>query len=197
MYPDRTRTDEQLIERFLTKPPDEAGPAFAALVTRHGPTVMGVCRHLLGDRHDAEDVFQATFLTLIRGAGAIRNRQALGGWLREVAARNAIRARAKTARLRSRFVSAREAVSPSSAEFDAARNELMQIILVELDRLPEKYRLPVVHCHLEGKTNEEASRLLGCPIGTVKGRLSRARAILRERLSTRGLDADHLARSWD
>jgi RNA polymerase sigma factor (sigma-70 family) len=178
------------------KPPDEAGPAFAALLTRHGPAVMRVCRHFLVDRHDAEDVFQATFLTLMRGAGAIRNGRALGGWLRAVAARNALRARAKTARLRSRFVPARDAVAPGSPELDAARDELMLILLVELDRLLEKYRLPVVHCHLEGKTNKEASQLLGCPIGTVKGRLSRARAILRERLSTRGLDADHLARSW-
>jgi RNA polymerase sigma factor (sigma-70 family) len=197
MNPDRTLTDEQLIEQYLTRPADEAGPAFAALVTRHGPMVMEVCRHLLNQLQDVEDAFQATFLTLVRRAGEIRDRQAVGGWLRQVATRNALGARARNARLRSLPVPARDEVSPGSAERDASRNELRLILLGELDRLPKKYRLPLVHCHLEGKTNGEVARLLGCPIGTVKGRLSRARAILRERLSNRGLDADHLGRPWD
>jgi RNA polymerase sigma factor (sigma-70 family) len=193
MKSDPIRTDEQLIEQFLSGGPDEAEPAFEALVKRHGPMVMAVCRHILGRSHDAEDAFQATFLALALHAGAIRDRRLLAAWLHEVGTRSALRLRAREARLRSRTLPAGEDVAPGEAESALARDELRLILHVELERLPEKYRTVVAYCHLEGKSYSEAAGLVGCPVGTVKGRLWRARGLLRQRLSDRGLDAEQLA----
>jgi RNA polymerase sigma factor (sigma-70 family) len=178
-----TLSDGELIERFLTGEYGDAEDAFEALVKRHGPMVHEVCWKLLKRFQDVEDAFQETFLALARKAGTIRDHLALGGWLYEVAYRIAIRMRDRLSR-QSRLVSMTDLkVTPEEAEVVAARNELRPIVQAELDRLPEKYRALVLHCYLEGKTNAEAARLLGCPVGTVKGRLWRARGMMRQRLS--------------
>jgi RNA polymerase sigma factor (sigma-70 family) len=194
MNRDRIRTDEQLIEQFLAGVRDEAESAFEVLVRRHGPMVMGVCRQVLNRHQDAEEAFQATFLALARKAGTIQNRGVLGCWLYEVAHRSAVRVRVQAARRRWLPRMTDGAAEPGEPEAAAIRNELRPILDAELDRLPEKYRTLVIQCYLEGKTNEEVARLLHCPIGTVKGRLSRARGMLRQRLSQTGLDPGHLAR---
>jgi RNA polymerase sigma factor (sigma-70 family) len=176
-------TDEQLLERFVSCQ-DES--AFDAVVQRHGPMVLGVCRHLLTDAHDVEDSFQATFLVLVSKAASIRTRTLLANWLYRVAYRVALRARANAARRRARET---QGVEMAAAEPDAEgiEPELRPILYEELNRLPDKYRVPIVLCYLQGKTNEEAARHLAWPVGTVKGRLTRARELLRSRLTRRGL----------
>ena len=174
----REPTDKQLINEFLTGDNEEARSAFERLVTRHGPSVMGVCRNILKQEQDAEDVFQETFLILSRRAATIRKPHVLGSWLREVAHRNALRLRARVARCRALPVLVGEEVVTGEAESQAARNELRLILHAELDHLPEGVRTLVVHCHLEGKTNAEVARLLGLPIGTIKQRLWKARGML-------------------
>jgi RNA polymerase sigma factor (sigma-70 family) len=184
-------SDRALLERYLTGNEGVAESAFQALVERHGPMVLGICRHILYAEHDAEDAFQATFLVLAQKAGSIRNRTVLAGWLHEVAHRIAVKARVSVVRRRSLE---RQAMAMSPAPIvlnqqdeDAAWKELRPVLHDEVDRLPDKYRLPVILCYLEGKTNEEVAGLLRWPIGTVKGRLSRARDLLRSRLVRRGL----------
>ena len=177
-------SDCELIERFLTGERGDAEDAFEALVKRHGPMVLGVCRRILKRCQDVEDAFQETFLALARKAGTIQHRLSLANWLCQVAYRIAIRMRAQIARHRAQLGLADHEVSTEEAEVAAAWNELRPILHAELDRLPEEYRTLVVHCYLEGKTNEEAARLLGCPVGTVKGRMWRARGLLRQRLSS-------------
>ena len=185
-------TDGQLLARFVATR-DE--PAFAALVRRHGPMVLGVCRRLLPRGPDAEDAFQATFLVLFRRARALDRGGSVANWLYTVAYHVALRARADAARRRQC-----ERAVPRRDEAPAADvwSDLRPVLDEELTRLPDKYRAPVVLCYLEGKTNEEAGRLLGCPVGTVKGRLSRARDLLRARLARRGvtLSAGWSPRSW-
>jgi RNA polymerase sigma-70 factor (ECF subfamily) len=178
--------DEQLIDLFLGRAGEEAERAFRTLVVRHGPMVLGVCRHILGQHQDAEDAFQATFVVLARKAGTIKDRRVLGRWLYEVAYRIAVRARTTSVKRRNLE---RQVVEMSVArpESEPGWNELRPVIHEEVSRLPEKYRTPVVLCYLEGKTNEEVAKLLRWPIGTVKGRLSRARELLRSRLTRRGL----------
>jgi RNA polymerase sigma factor (sigma-70 family) len=177
-------TDGQMLERFASRRDEEA---FAELVRRHGPLVLGVCRRVLGDWHDAEDAFQATFLVLARKAGSVARPELLGNWLHGVALRVAAKARAASVRRRERErqVSDMPAVAP--VESTTAGGELRSVLDEEVGRLPEKYRAPVVLCYLEGKTNDEAARLLGWPKGTVSGRLARARDLLRPRLARRGL----------
>jgi RNA polymerase sigma factor (sigma-70 family) len=181
--PDGDRTDRQLLERFATQR-DEA--AFAALVQRHGPMVLGLCRRVLRHPHDAEDAFQATFLVLVRKAGAIARPELLGNWLYGVANRTAARARAELARRRheDRRVLERRTTDPVE---EAAWRELRPLLDEEVNRLPDRYRRPFVLCYLEGKTNAEAAELLGCPLGTVLSRLARARERLRRRLTRRGV----------
>ena len=185
------RSDEQLIDTFLTDGKADSETAFEALVKRHGPMVLGVCRHVLGQDHDAEDAFQATFLVLARKAGSIHNRAILGCWLHEVAHRIAIRARERRARTTPRM-QIHEAEEPHSGgpEHAASRNELRLLVRAEVDCLPAKYRSLVLQTYIEGKTNEQLARLLHCPVGTVKGQLSRARGLLRARLSQRGWDPE-------
>jgi RNA polymerase sigma factor (sigma-70 family) len=176
-------SDAQLLQRFVTHR-DPA--AFETLVQRHGPMVLGVCRQLLRDPQDAEDAFQATFLVLARKAGAIAQRELVGNWLYGVAYRVAVRARARASRRQARERQGADMTATEAAD-DAGERELRPVLHEEVNRLPAKYRLPVVLCYLEGKTNAEAARELGWPTGTVSGRLARARDLLRRRLVRRGL----------
>jgi RNA polymerase sigma factor (sigma-70 family) len=176
-------TDGELLERFLAR---RDGAAFAALVRRHGPAVLGVCRRLLHHPQDAEDAFQATFLLLVHRAGSIRKRRSVGSWLYGVARRVAVRARSDRTRRRQVEQHALPRPAPEGAHEWAGR-EFRSVLEEEAARLPERCRLPFVLCYLEGKTNAEAARLLGCPKGTVLSRLARARELLRGRLSRRGL----------
>jgi RNA polymerase sigma factor (sigma-70 family) len=177
-------TDAQLLERYATLGDDAA---FEALLTRYGPMVLGVCRRRLRDGHAAEDAFQATFLVLVRKASSIRVNRSIGPWIHGVAWRVAERARVESARRRDREVTG-QAVEQAEARRDpqSTRRELAEVFDEELQRLPDKYRVPVVLCHLEGLTHEEASQRLGCPVGTVSIRLTRAHARLRDRLARRG-----------
>ncbi len=185
------QADEDLLERFLHGEKSESQEAFRTLVLRHGPAVLGICRRVLEMQQDAEDVFQATFLVLARKAGTIRNRRLLAGWLYEVAHRMAVKARGHSVRRRNleRQVAAMSprVIVRNEADLAASLNELRPILHAEVDRLPERYRAPVILSYLEGKTNEEVAELLKWPVGTVKGRLSRARELLRARLGRRGL----------
>jgi RNA polymerase sigma factor (sigma-70 family) len=175
-------TDAQLLERFVSR--HDQG-AFAALVQRHGPMVFGLCRRLLHNIHDAEDAFQAAFLILARKAASIRKRCAVGPWLYGVAYRTALKARARSAQRRERETPLVDlpALEPLS---DWAWRELKLVLDEEIQRLPARYRVSVVLCYLEGLTYTEAARQLGCPPGTVSGRLARARELLRSRLRLRG-----------
>jgi cobalt-zinc-cadmium efflux system membrane fusion protein len=175
-------TDPQLLERFVA---DRDEAAFEVLVWRHAALVWQAARRLLPRAEDAEDVFQATFLALAREAGAIRRPGALAGWLYRVAYRAALRARATTLRAAQ---ASQVAELPAAAAADvAAWRELRPVLDDEINRLPEKYRVAVVLCYLEGRTLEEAARQLGCPRGTVSSRLAGARDRLRGRLARRGL----------
>jgi RNA polymerase sigma factor (sigma-70 family) len=186
-----------LLDRFRIGPAEEAEAAFAALVDRHGPLVMQVCRRILGDRHDAEDAAQATFLVLARQARAIRRGDSVASWLYGTASRVAGRARRDAARRRARERRGAEAVmavrriEPDERGGTDAWPELYE----ELGRLPDRFRLPVLLCHLEGLSYEQAAQRLGCPVRTVQSRLSRAREKLRARLIRRGLGPDPAALS--
>src|SRR5262249_26012685 len=148
------------------------------LLQRHGPMVLGVCRRVLHDPHDAHDAFQATFLVFVRKAGSIRRRAVLGSWLYAVAHRVAVRLQAQIARRRAVEKSGEE-LAGAAAPAEPRDAELGRVLHEEVCRLPENYRTPVVLCYLEGKTNEETARQLCWPLGTVKGRLARARNLLR------------------
>ena len=180
-------TDGELLETFLSRRDELAEAAFAALVALHGPMVWRVCQSVLPDSHAAEDAFQATFLILVRKAGSIRHRDTLAAWLYGVARRVAVRAKTNaTLRRRHEGQSAEMKDKPTPSP-DPTRREQLEILHQEVDRLPEKYRAAVVLCHLEGRTHSEAARLLKCPIGTVSVRVMRARELLRDRLTGRGL----------
>ncbi|MDR3623427.1 MAG: sigma-70 family RNA polymerase sigma factor [Paludisphaera borealis] len=170
--------DGALLDSFLARG-DES--AFEALVGRHGPMVRGVCRRLLASPHDADDVFQATFLVLVRKGGRLRDPDRLGAWLHGVATREALKARA--ARRADRTIPD----VPSREGGNAEWSDVMPIIDAELARLPAKHREVLVTCLLDGATAEEASHRLACPVGTVKSRLARAREALRVRLTVRGV----------
>jgi RNA polymerase sigma factor (sigma-70 family) len=175
--------DHLLLERFV-RLKDEA--AFAALLERHGPMVLGVCRRSLNDEHLAEDVFQASFLLLARQAWAVRKRSSLGSWLHGVALRLARKARAGAARAARGDVRPRPEPPPGPLA-EASWREVRQALDEELQRLPECYRLPLVLCYLEGHTRDEAAAQLGCAPGRLKGLLERGRERLRGRLIRRGL----------
>jgi RNA polymerase sigma factor (sigma-70 family) len=178
-------SDAQLLCRFTDSQGTTADSAFSELVDRHGPMVRGVCRQILRHPHDADDAFQATFLILVRKARSIRVRESLAPWLYSVAYRTAQRARASASRYRQEGVDEVEALGV--APEDSYQFDLRPLLHEELDRLPDKYRAPIVLCHLEGKTHEQAAQLLQWPIGTVSGRLSRGRELLKSRLERRGL----------
>ena len=180
--------DGQLLEQFLARRGEAAEAAFAALVERHGPMVLGVCRRALSDPRDAEDAFQTTFLILARKAGAVRVGDSLGRWLYGVSRRVASRARAVAGRrLDSERGLAESGRRPPVAEPQGDRLDLRALLDEELGRLPAKYRDPLVLCYLQGQTHEGAAQQLGWPVGTVRGRLARARDLLRARLVRRGL----------
>src|SRR5205807_203401 len=180
--PDPVDSDAQLLARFAAG----SEPAFAALVRRHGPMVFGVCRRVLGHLQDAEDAFQAAFMVLARQAGSIRKSASLASWLYGVAFRVACKARRSRRHHPIGETHARFAPADSVVP-DAAWRELCAILDEELSRLPPSYREVLVLCYLEGKTNEEAAKQLGCTKGTISSRIWRGRALLRERLIRRGL----------
>ncbi len=179
-------TDGQLLERFATRGGEAAELAFAALVERHGPMVLRVCRHALVEVHDAEDAFQATFLILVKQARSLWVQDSLGPWLHRVARRVATRARASAARVREHERHA-AAARPDLLRETRDWEDVVEHLHEEIDRLPERYRVPVVLCDLEGLTHEKAARHLGWPVGTLKTRLARARELLRARLCRGGL----------
>jgi polysaccharide biosynthesis/export protein len=152
-----------LLEQFLSRRDEGAEAAFTALVSLHGPMVWDLCRGILSDPHAAEDAFQATFLILVRRAGSIRRRDAVGSWLHGVARRVAVRARAAEARRRRQEGQGREMKAIPMPAPDVAGREQVEALHEEVDRLMEKYRTPVVLCYFEGRTHAEAARLLECP----------------------------------
>jgi RNA polymerase sigma factor (sigma-70 family) len=181
--PAAEQTDRQMLERFAVGR-DES--AFAALVERHASLVWGVCRRVLGNEHDAEDAFQATFLVLARKAGSVSWRDEVGNWLYTVAVKVAGKARARGERRRAVEKEVPPVPNPD-AFTEAERTEVRRVLDEEIALLPEKYRRPVVLCCLQGMTYGEAARRLGWPEGTVSGRLARAREMLGRRLTKRGL----------
>ena len=176
-------TDGQLLERFISQRDENA---FSTLVERHGPLVLTVCRRVLPNAQDVQDAFQATFLVLVRKASSIAKKESVASWLHGVAYRTALRAKIHMARQHALDSQVQRTPAP-----DCMQEVIMQDLRVMLDeevqRLPERYRLPFILCYMEGKTNEEAAVILGCPKGTILSRLSRAREKLRRRLTRRGL----------
>jgi RNA polymerase sigma factor (sigma-70 family) len=177
-------TDGQLLECFVARR-DEA--AFAALVRRHGPMVLGVCRRVLGHAQDAEDAFQAAFLVLARKAASIGRRELVGNWLYGVAYRTALDARAAATRRRTRERQVSAMPEPEAGNGADVWSDLRPLLDRELSRLPDKYRVPVVLCDLEGRPRKEVARQLGIPAGTLSGRLTTARRALARRLARHGL----------
>src|SRR5262245_12207173 len=175
--------DRDLMERFR-RSKDES--AFAVLVERHGPRVLGVCRRILRSSHEVDDAFQATFLVLVRKAGSLCRQDLLGPWLYGVAVRTALKARTRAWRRRAleRPLADREQAQPAG---EVGGPELRQLLDEELTRLSPRYQKPILLCYVEGKTTAEAGEILGCPKGTVLSRLSRAREKLRARFLRRGL----------
>jgi RNA polymerase sigma factor (sigma-70 family) len=174
-------SDGQLLHAFATH---QDADAFEALVRRYAPLVWGVCRRVLQDEHEAEDVFQGTFLVLVRKAASLDRSGPLGNWLYTVAYHLALKARALGARRRTQES---EAVEMLEAPTDSDASELNAVLDHELNRLPGKYRDPLVLCYLQGLTNEEAARELGWPSGSMSRHLLRGKELLRERLSGRGV----------
>ncbi len=177
-------SDTELLNRFHR---DRDENAFAAILQRHGAMVFGVCCRLLHNRHDAEDASQATFLVLAYKSGSIRVKESLGSWLHGVAFRVASDLRKRRSRVRT-TASTSEQVQEADPASEVTWREIRILLDEELHRLPEQYQAPLVLCYLEGKTRDEASRELGCNLGTVKGRLDRGRALLRQRLTRRGVE---------
>jgi RNA polymerase sigma factor (sigma-70 family) len=178
-------TDCQLLERFLDGSRAVSASAFEALVDRHGPMVLRICRQILGDSHDAEDASQATLLVLARRAGSIRQSDSVASWLFGVACRISARVRVDRARQRARERRGAEMAAREAGE--EAPTETWPELYDELGRLPEKFRLPIVLCHLEGLSYDEAAQRLSCPVRTIQSRLSRGRDRLQERLRRRGV----------
>ena len=174
-------SEGQLLARFLG---DRDEVAFEAIVSRHGPMVLGVCRRLLDDPHDVEDAFQATFLVLVRRARSLRDRDLLANWLYGVALRIATRCRRdRTRRRMKEGIEVQDVAAPTD---DTDLGELRSVIDVEVARLPGRFRAPIVLCYFEGLTHDQAAERLGCPVGTVRSRMAKARELLRTRLARRG-----------
>jgi RNA polymerase sigma factor (sigma-70 family) len=175
--------DDQLLQRFLV---DQSEAAFAALVRRHGPLVLAVCRRTLHNWHDAEDAFQATFLILARRANTIRKQQSLGSWLHGVAYRAAAKIRTQAATRKRHEM---QPVSGLAADplAEVKVRELFEALDEEIQRLPQRLRAPLVLCYLEGRTRDEAAAQLGWSLNTVRRRLEQGRELLRSRLAHRGV----------
>jgi RNA polymerase sigma-70 factor (ECF subfamily) len=180
------QSDEQLLEQFIALRDDTSEDAFAALVRRHGPMVFGVCQRVLGNAHEAEDAFQATFLVLARKARSVIRGEKVASWLHGVAYRTAKDLRIQTGRRRAREERVRRRPLVESVD-SLDHDELRSVIDQELARLPAHDRGPIVLCELEGLSRHEAARRLGVPEGTLSSRLARAKARLRVRLQKRGL----------
>lgn len=174
-------TDRELIARFHQER-DES--AFAALVDKHGPMVLGVCRRKLRDSHAADDAFQATFLILAKKAGKVRWQESLGGWLYQVAVHVCRKVLTRSAK---RGVVDLTATAEPAAAPTPPPSELSAVLDEELRALPQSYRDPIVLCHLQGLTVEEAAKALAVSEGQLRGRLFRGREKLRERLAKRGV----------
>ncbi len=176
-------SDGELVRRFAAQCD---GAAFEALLVRHGPMVLSVCRRVLHHLQDAEDAFQATFLVLARKAGSLQRQASVGNWLYGVARRVALGARAAAAR---RSIHEKRARTGTVADplAEISLREGQAVLDAEVSRLPDKYRAPLVLCCLEGMTRDEAARQLGYAVNTVKNRLERGRQLLRARLTRRGL----------
>jgi RNA polymerase sigma factor (sigma-70 family) len=179
---DDTQNDGELLLRFVQQH-DEA--AFAALVRRHGPLVLGVCKRVLRHVHDCEDACQATFLILARRASSIRKHSSLSSWLHGVAYRVACNLQRTIARRHARERAVRNLPPASSTDF--SWREVCVVLDQELHRLPEQFQAPLLLCYLEGKTRDEAAQELGWSLSTLRGRLERGRELLRGRLARRGL----------
>jgi RNA polymerase sigma factor (sigma-70 family) len=175
-------SDTELLSRYRSTRDDRA---FAALVARHGPAVLGTCRRVLADSHAAEDAFQATFLVLARRAGAVRRPAALGCWLHGVAVRVSTKLKGRLAR-QPRSVENVEV--PSEPRDDVLWRDVRRVLDEEVNRLPERLRLPVYLCYFEGKTRDEAADALGWKVSTLRGRLEDGRSRLRVRLALRGIE---------
>jgi RNA polymerase sigma factor (sigma-70 family) len=190
-------TDQELLARFLDYRGEGGEAAFATLVMRHGPMVLGTCRQILRDSADADDAFQATFLVLVRRAGSIRFGTSLGPWLHGVSVK--VARRVGNVRSRRKYLPLDDAVE----EVLAARRgtgitpDVRLTINEALSRLPVRYRDAIEVCYLEGMTHEEAATRLRCPVGTVRSRLARGRAMLRNGLASSGMIAKGMGRSWD
>ncbi len=176
-------TTGQLLDKFIQQRDDAA---FEALMRFHGPMVFGVCKRILGDHHDAEEAFQATFLVLSRKAASIMPRARIGSWLYAVAYRTALKSRSLRAQRRRREIQDINAAEP---EMHSAEKwtELAPLLDDAISALPEKYRVPVVLCDLQGRSHKEVAQELGCPEGTLSSRLMRARNLLAERLGRLGV----------
>jgi RNA polymerase sigma factor (sigma-70 family) len=177
-------TDGQLLECYLIRK-DEA--AFEALVRRHGPMVLGMCRRMLRHAQDAEDAFQATFLVLIRKAASISQRDLLGNWLYGVAYRTALDMRGNLTRLRAHEKQMGAMPEPKVEDREQTWRDLQPVLDQELNHLPDMYRVAIVLCDLQGRTRRDAARHLGIPAGTLSGRLTTARQLLASRLARNGL----------
>ena len=189
----RQHSDQHLLRQFSDHR-DEA--AFGMLLRRHGPMVLDVCRGVFGNDADAEDAFQATFLVLVSKASSIRKTASVGSWLHGVAYRTAVKARAQLATRRKK-----EAHAPTRTIWepdDLTWREMQEILHEELNGLAERYRVPLVACYLEGRTQDQAAAQLGLAMSTLKERLERGRSLLRARLVRRGLGpaAVLLATAW-
>jgi RNA polymerase sigma factor (sigma-70 family) len=186
---DTEALDEELVRRYAIHHDDNA---FAALVRRHGPMVLGVCARVLGDTPDAEDAFQAAFLVLARRVRSVSRPGLLANWLHGVAYRTALKARAAVARRRAVERQVRIVTGTDPLD-ELCRQGLRLVLDEELSRLPEKYRVPIVLCYLDGQTHDEVARRLGCSRKTITTRLTRGCERLRVRLTRRGVALSSVA----
>src|SRR5262245_54910630 len=177
------RSDAALLTQFAVQHNQEA---FGVLLERHGPWLLGVCRRATAHAQDAEDVFQASFLELVRSAASISRGNSVAGWLQTVAVRLAHKVRAQHARQRQP-----EAPSPmpepAAAGEEVSWREVRQVLDEEIARLPSELRSAIIHCLFEGRTQEEAAQYLEVNPRTLKARLARGRELLRRRLTRRGV----------
>ena len=178
-------TDGQLLERFLNQRDDAGEAAFRALVERHAPMVLRICRDVLADLHEAEDASQATFIVLACKAGSIRKRDSIASWLFGVASRVAAQAKSRGARRRRHEARVAELAAAAIVTNDARLDWLE--LYEEIDRLPEHLRAPLVLCYWKGHSQPEAAAQLGCPVRTLQNRLAQGRERLRNRLTSRGV----------
>jgi RNA polymerase sigma factor (sigma-70 family) len=178
--------DGSLLQRFVA---DREQTAFTALVERYEGFVLGICQSVLGDSHAAMDAFQATFLLLAQKANMLDKEGSLAGWLWKVAYRLALRLRAVAARQRRRekeAVSRRPTPEASHGPAEIEKQEVLEALKEELQRLPEKYRVPLLLCYFDGRTHAEAARTIGLPRGSMAKRIAEGLRCLRQRLRARG-----------